>query len=281
MKLQKIPLDHLEEPTHDARSWVSKEGLEELAASIKRRGVLLPLRVFKNEDKYEIQDGHRRYLAARQVGLVSVPCLIVKTKEDGNELDKLHANLDREEISPLDLGRMLAHLKTNYSYTDEMLTQAIGKSVSRVIQLVSLSKLDKPILEALEDKRIGEHIARSLMQISDKEKRKYYLKYCLDGGATIQTVRAWVQREKGDTTPPPKYEPTKLPPEQEDIPVNHKCNCAWCNFKYDSNQMLMLQCCPECWSNAKKLFKQTREEAKEEITGEVNKNEESSSRGGD
>lgn len=265
MKIQKIPLDLLGEPTYDARSWVSKEGLDDLAASIKRRGILLPLRVFKNGDKYEIQDGHRRFLAAKEIGLISVPCVIVKTKEEENEIDKLHANLDREELSPVDMGRMMLHLRTKYKYSDDDLATIIGKSISRVIQLISLTRIDKPILDALEDRRIGEHIARSLQQIPKPEKRVYYLKYCLDGGATIQTVRSWVQREKGDTSPPSKYEPSKLPKETEIEEPNHLCTCAWCNYRYHSNQTLMLQFCPECHTNAKKLFKQTREDARAEL----------------
>jgi len=264
MRLESLPLDMISEPRLDIRAWISREGIDDLVASVKARGVLTPIRVWEDNGRYEIQDGHRRYMAAREAGLIKIPCIILETKEDENEVDKIHANLCREDLSPLEISRHLHLLKDRYGYDNEGLAQLMGVGEGRIRQLLGLTKLDPVLLKAMEDKRIGERTAVSLQQVPDEERRHYLLNYALDGGASVRTIDAWVRSEKTRGVEPPKWEgpPGTQPPPEEVGPL--KLQCACCHHRIDANTMLSMQLDPECYAIAEKLFREIRKNLKEE-----------------
>ena len=266
MNLKTVPLDLIDEPGFDVRAQIIAEDLEDLAVSINRVGVLQPLRVFSNNDRYEIEDGHRRYLAAKMAGLQALPCYVVDSPEEKREINKLHANLHKEDLSPLDLAVTLKHLMDTYHYTREELAHYIGRSESRVSQLLALLNYDPVVLEALQDQRISEQIARALQQIPDPEKRQYYLAYCLDGGATINTVRGWVQMERTQAfTGTPLPTPSDSPPREASYePMRHKCPC--CIRMLDAQTFINIMVCADCHYFLGQLFKNISEDRHKELT---------------
>jgi len=266
VRLETLSLDEIEGPKLDIRSWISLEGLEELTSSVRARGVLQPLRVRKDGGHYEIQDGHRRYMAARQAGLTHVPCIILETEEDLNEVDKIHANLCREDLSPLEISRHLHLLKDRYGYDNESLSQLMGVGEGRIRQLLGLTKLDPILLTALEDKRIAERVATALQQVPDEARRHYLLHYALDGGASQKTIEAWVRNEKTRLVEPPVYQgpgPDLTPPE-EGQPLKMKCHC--CHQMFNPNAMLSMSMDPECYAIAERLFREIRKNVQGEET---------------
>jgi len=264
MRLESLPLDMIQEPRLDIRAWISKEGIDDLVASVKARGVLTPIRVWEDDGRYEIQDGHRRYLAAKEAGLIKIPCIILETKEDENEIDKIHANLCREDLSPLEISRHLHLLKDRYGYDNDSLAQLMGVGEGRIRQLLGLTKLNPVLLKALEDKRIGEVVATALQQVPDEGRRNYLLNYALDGGATVKTILAWVRSEKGRLIEPPVYqgEGPDLSPPEEAGPLRMKCAC--CHSMWNPNGMLSMTLDPECYAIAEKLFREIRKSTQEE-----------------
>ena len=266
MNLKNVPLDLIDEPGFDVRAQIIAEDLEDLAVSISRVGVLNPLRVFDQDGRYEIEDGHRRFLAAKMTGLQEVPCYVVDSPEEKREINKLHANLHKEDLSPLDLAVTLKHLMDTYHYTREELAHYIGRSESRVSQLLALLNYDPIVLETLQDQRISEQIARALQQIPDPEKRQYYLAYCLDGGATINTVRGWVQMERTQAVTPalPERDLGTPPPDTPYEPMRHKCPC--CIRMLDAQTFINIMVCADCHYFLGQLFKNISEDRHKELT---------------
>jgi ParB family chromosome partitioning protein len=259
MILKKLSLDQLREPEYVAREWIEEESLAELAESIKARGVEIPIRVIEREGLYEIQDGHRRFLAARMAGMVTIPALVVKADEIGNEIDKLTCNLYREEMSALDKSRILHKLKDDHGVSIEDLAKMMGVNESRIWQLLSLEMLSEPVRDALADKRIGEHIAKEINKLPRK-KQDYYLQYAMDGGATIRTVKGWVQQELSSMPPPdedpdPPAGPPPAPGKYE--PLRMKCKC--CNGWFDPNVLITYTLCPDCSAETPRIFEVIRE----------------------
>lgn len=268
MRLELLPLDMIQEPRLDIRAWIAREGLDDLISSIKARGVLTPIRVWEDNGRYEIQDGHRRFLAAREAGLIKIPCIILETKEDENEVDKIHANLCREDLSPLEISRHLHLLKDRYGYDNDSLAQLMGVGEGRIRQLLGLTKLDPVLLKAMEDKRIGERTATALQQVPNEERRHYLLNYALNGGASTRTIEAWVRAEKSGMVEPPKWEGDsgEQPPPVEAEPFTIQCSC--CHKRWNANTMISMTMDPECYAIAERLFREIRKNLKEE--GEEN-----------
>lgn len=269
MRLESLPLDEILPPEKDLRSWIEAEGLEDLAESIKARGVLQPLRVLKRKKGHEIQDGHRRYLAAQKADLVNVPCLILEEDDSDSEINKIITNLYKEDVSPLDQAKHLHYLQDNYGFSRDALAKLMGVGLSRVNQIMTLVNLDPQIQEALADKRIGERAARHLNQVPDESERHYLLNYAINGGATVQTIENWARSAKyrSEFAQSPAATPDTGHKPEEQGPLRQQCKV--CNKHHDPNTMLSIQVCFPCHPMALSMFKSIREASQiEEEQGE-------------
>lgn len=264
MELTTLPLDEIQEPKDSIREWISEEGLQELASSIRLRGILQPIRVRKNDNGYEIQDGHRRFLAAQRLGFAEVPCIIINTGTGENELDKIHANLGREDLSPLEISRHINLLHRKYGYSYEQLAELMGVGKSRISQLMTLNNLDPNLVKALEDKRIGERTARALNQVPDPDMRKYYLSYALDHGATVQTVERWAAREKAEAETQQKFTPEERKRMVEKVAEPLKIQCECCRSRVEPQYTIQKSICIDCLPIAQKVFANIRQSIREE-----------------
>ena len=267
MRLEEISIDLIDEPSYDVRDTIMREGLEELSNSIRQVGVLKPIRVFERDGRYEIEDGHRRYLAARMAELPTIPCLVIDSPAKERDLKKLHANLFSEDLTPIELSRTLHHLIDEFGYTQEELARLMGKSQGRISQILSLTRLPEDIVEAMEDRKISEHIGRALGQITDDSKRQYYLRYAIDGGATIDTVRGWVAREKAAEMapePPPEVPPAEVKPEEYPAP---KGRCSCCRKDFQLDHLMIMKFCGECYTDLRNIMPELYKAMKMEREG--------------
>lgn len=264
MQLKDVPIDVIREPEFDVRDWVSKEGLDELADSITARGLEYPIRVFKKDGQYEIQDGHRRFLACRIAGLATIPCLVIDTSDDKNEMDKLTCNLHREDLSAIEKGKALKLLRDKYGYSMDDLSRMLGVNKSRVCQLIGLDRFSEPLLEALENKVISEHVARELNRIPDITKQEYYLQYIINGGATIDTVKNWVRKELADISPPtPPINPFEPSNEITDIGPP-RIQCRACQRLFRTDTLVNLSVCMDCKAEIDMIIAEMRALSKED-----------------
>jgi ParB family chromosome partitioning protein len=143
------------------------DALDELAASIKEKGILQPLVVTQTAGGYEIIAGERRLRAAARAGLEKVP-VIVKAQVDSAELVELAVieNIQRENLTPLELARAYQKLMDQYHYTQDDVGRKVGKSRASVANTVRLLGLPDPVREALEQGMISEGHARALLAMT-------------------------------------------------------------------------------------------------------------------
>jgi ParB family chromosome partitioning protein len=260
-----VPLDLLDDPQFDARTWASEEGIFELADSIKARGVLVPLRVFKKGKRYEVQAGSRRLAAAKLAKLQTIPCMVIKTTKVDNEIDKLTENLCREDLSALDKSRVLHTLHTEHNFTPADLSKMLGVNQSRIWQLMGIANFHPLLLNALDDKRIGEHIARELNKIKSEKKLRYLLEYCVDGGATINTVKGWVQQWLSEQNMPEPPQDDYTGPPQGEPYVPGRAKCKGCVSWFNPNALINVTLCADCFLLLQDFFKRMKQlEAEEE-----------------
>lgn len=142
---QLLPVGDVHESKHNPRKHFDGPALEQLTASIREIGILEPLIVRPTAKGYELASGHRRYRAAKAVGLEQLPC-IVRDMTDVMLLEALTiANLQREDVHPLDeAGGYEALMAAPYKMKVEALAQKVGKSVKYVYDRIKLLALTKP-----------------------------------------------------------------------------------------------------------------------------------------
>lgn len=167
---QTIPVEFLHPGRYQPRHVMNQQDLEELASSIKEKGVLQPLLVRPHPDidgQYEIIAGERRWRASQLAQLHEVPVLI-KDLDDQTTLEvALIENLQRQDLSALDEAEGYQRLMDEFSHTQDVLSKAVGKSRSHVANMLRLLGLPDDVKVLLEAGDLSAGHARAILGAED------------------------------------------------------------------------------------------------------------------
>ena len=164
-----LPIELLLPNPKQPRSHMNEEGLASLAESIREHGVVQPVLVAREEEKYRIVAGERRWRAATMAGCMEIPVRIVEGDDRNLREIALIENLQREDLSVLETARALSALIRDHQLTQETLASRIGWSRSRVTNTIRLLNLSDRIQDMLEDGALTEGHARLLIGMETDE----------------------------------------------------------------------------------------------------------------
>ncbi len=168
-KLYQISIIDFKPDPDQPRKVIEPDALAELAASIKKHGILQPLLFRDTEESPSllIVSGERRYLAAQQVGLLILPAIYV----EGNHAEiALVENLQRQDLTVIEEAEALQRLLSEQNYTQEQLGDILGKPRSTISESISLMRLPQGIRD---DCRSDRKIAKTkLVEISRKTQER-------------------------------------------------------------------------------------------------------------
>jgi len=175
-------------PRQPRRS-LDEERLDELAESIREHGVIEPIIVRPSGDgAFELVAGERRFRAAVQAGLQSIPA-VARVLNDRQSLElALVENLQREDIKPLECAQAYRRLMDEFGLTQEQVAQRVGKDRSTVANTLRLLNLPLPILESLDKGEITEGHARALLSIADQEEQLRVWKKIVTQGLSVRAA---------------------------------------------------------------------------------------------
>ncbi len=167
-----LPIEALAPGTFQPRRAFDKVALEELAQSIRDKGILQPILARplpEAADKFEIVAGERRWRAAQIAGLHDVP-VIIKDFSDKEALEAaLVENLQRRDLNPIEEAIGYRRLMADFSHTQELLAQTLGKSRSHVANTLRLLALPDSVKSLLEEGALSAGHARALLASADPE----------------------------------------------------------------------------------------------------------------
>lgn len=170
-----LDLNLLQVREDQPRKVFDQKAIEDLAESLKDKGVLQPILVRKISDKYQIIAGERRFRAAKLAKLKKIPA-IIKDLDDREVMEiSLIENIQREDLNPVEEALAYLNLMNEFSYSQEEMSKKVGKSRSYIANTIRLLDLDEDCLESLKEGQITSNQARSLLAIKDLEKRKDFL----------------------------------------------------------------------------------------------------------
>jgi ParB family transcriptional regulator, chromosome partitioning protein len=179
--------------------------LQELADSIKEKGILEPLIVRRTDQGYELMVGERRWRAAQKAGLKEVPVL-VKEVERGEALEiSLIENLQREDLNPIEAAEAFKHLIEEFNISQEDLSKRIGKDRTTIANTLRLLKLPIEVKNELLQNRITSGHARAILSLESKEKQKELCALIIKKGLSVREAEAlairWSEKPKKTVTP--------------------------------------------------------------------------------
>ncbi len=167
---QVIPIEKITPNPDQPRRDFPKEDMEDLAASIREKGIIQPLIVRKNNDKtdsYEIVAGERRWRAAQMAQLHDLP-VIVRDYSDTEVLEiAIIENIQRADLNPVEEAAGYQQLMEKFGHTQEKLAAALGKSRSHIANLIRLLQLPKEVLDYLKEGKLTAGHARALITTED------------------------------------------------------------------------------------------------------------------
>jgi ParB family transcriptional regulator, chromosome partitioning protein len=174
--------------------------LQELAESIKEKGVLEPLVVRRVDQGYELVVGERRWRAAQKAGLKEVPVL-VKEVEGREVLEiSLIENLQREDLNPIEEAEAFKRLTEEFNLSQGELATRIGKDRTTIANALRLLRLPLEIRDLLLQNRITSGHARAILSLETKEKQKGLCALILQKGLSVRETEAlarrWSERPK-------------------------------------------------------------------------------------
>ena len=183
------------EPNRDQpRKEFDSEALSELADSISQHGVLQPLLLRPMmTGGYQIVAGERRWRAARMAGLTEVPAVIREMSDAEEMLFALIENLQREDLTPLEEARGYRTLIEAQDFTQEEVSQAVGKSRPAITNALRLLNLPEDIQEMLERGEITAGHARTLLSFKTEEGMRLGAKRAKEG-ASVRELEALAKR---------------------------------------------------------------------------------------
>ena len=165
---QHLSVDTLSAGNYQPRKVFDESYLQELADSIKRSGVLQPIIVRPlTEGGYQIIAGERRWRASKMLGLATIPALI-KELTDQEALEfAIIENIQRQDLNPLEEAEGYERLMKEFSYTQEVLAESLGKSRSHIANLLRLLTLPDEIKTYIYNGSLTMGHARSLVNVDN------------------------------------------------------------------------------------------------------------------
>ncbi len=168
--VQEISLKELRPNPYQPRKTFQQEAIDELKDSILEHGILQPLVVRKSIKGYEIVVGERRFRAAKEAKLASVPAVVRElTEQQMMELAVLE-NLQREDLNPVEEGQAYQTLMEKLNFTQEEVAKRLGKSRPHVANHIRLLSLPAKIQELISDGKISMGHGRALLGLRQKAK---------------------------------------------------------------------------------------------------------------
>jgi len=169
---KKVPIEFLRPNPKNPRTNFNDSGLDELASSIREKGVIQPIVVRIKQDVpdvYEIIAGERRWRAAQRAGLHEVPVVMTDVSDRESLELAIVENVQREDLNPIDEARGYEHLAAEFGYTQLDLSRIIGKSRSHIANTLRLLKLPQAVRRLLESGELSAGHGRALLAAADPD----------------------------------------------------------------------------------------------------------------
>ncbi len=192
-RVQKILITQVFPNPEQPRREFDDGSLAELAASVKRHGILQPIIVVRDKEGYRIVAGERRWRAAKAASLTHVPAIVRSLKELEQIELALIENIQRVDLSPLEQALSVYKLQHQFNLALEQIAEKLGKAPSTVSNLARLLQLPDRAREALANGVISEGHARAVLALRKLPQKQEELLSCvLDNGWTVRQAEQFV-----------------------------------------------------------------------------------------
>lgn len=190
---QMISLALIDRNPEQPRKEFNIDALNDLANSIKVHGVIQPIIVTPRSDRYMIIAGERRYRAAKLAELTEIPAIVRKyTTQQVKEISLIE-NLQREDLNPIEAAVAIKQLMEDYNFTQDGVSERIGKSRSAVANMLRLLNLTKEVKDMVISGKLSAGHARCLVVLTDREQQISVANKACNGKMSVRALEKLVK----------------------------------------------------------------------------------------
>lgn len=198
-ELRLISIDDIIPNKDQPRKYFNDDAIGELALSIQSVGIIQPLSVQAREDgKFGLISGERRLRAAKMAGLAKVPCVMIRADQEDTELMALVENIQREDLNFIEEARAFDQILRKYGFTQQQLSEKVGKKQSTISNKLRLLKLGDEIISMLSGSNLTERHARALLKIPDTQIRIKALKAIIKRDLNVRQTEELAEQLKNE-----------------------------------------------------------------------------------
>jgi len=250
--IEKVAIELIDEPKDVLRIDIDPQGIDELAQSISEIGLMQPILIAVDGDRFELVFGHRRFLACKKLELSSIRAIVREMTAEEIGLARATENINRADLTPIEEANTYRNLISVYGFTVEDVAKKMGRTAGTIKRRMDLLKMPPQLQEAVHGKRISITVAEELWPIADLTDLDYYLSFALDGGCTKDVARSWYKDWKDKKR---RQQSASGEGVQEFSPAEPRpvyVSCDLCHGPMEIGQELVMRICPDCANTIKK-----------------------------
>ena len=178
------------------REEFNEDTINELAQSIREKGVIQPLLVRRVGDNYELIAGERRLRAAKSLGHKEIPVL-VRNVDDKDSLElALIENIQRQELNPIEEAHAFQHLMQKFHMSQDEISDVLGKARTSIANTLRLLKLPHEIQEEIKRGRISFGHGRALIEIDDANLQRKLAQEIIAKGLSVRELESLIKTRR-------------------------------------------------------------------------------------
>ena len=211
-RLEVVGISDIEPNRYQPRRVFDDEKMAELTESIREVGVLQPILVRRTEEGYELVAGERRWRAARDAGLVTIPA-IIRDAGDRESLEQaIVENVHRDDLNPIEEAAAFYRLMDDFGLTQHQVSVRVGRSRPSVANALRLLQLPDGVQQLIMDGALGAGHARALAGLGDRQLVERLATRVVDDGLSVRQVEDLVRSldEVQDPVVQPVYDPVPI-----------------------------------------------------------------------
>jgi len=191
-----LSVGEIEPNPFQPRDGVAQEPLEQLVDSVRQHGVLQPVVVRRAGEGYQVVAGERRWRAAQQAGLATIPTVVRDVSDDDMLVLALVENIQREDLNPIEKARAFEALIDQLDLTQEQAAKRLGMSRPAIANFLRLLDLPKSIQENVSRGTIAMGHARALLALPDRARQEEIAARIVRQGLSVRQVERLVGRKR-------------------------------------------------------------------------------------
>jgi ParB family chromosome partitioning protein len=215
--IQEIKLKDLRPNPYQPRKTFQQDAIDELKASIIEHGILQPLVVRKSIKGFEIVVGERRFRAAKEANLETVPAVVRELSEQQMMELAVLENLQREDLNPIEEGLAYHTLMEKLKLTQEEVSKRLGKSRPHVANHIRLLSLPQPIQELISNGKISMGHGRALLGLRQKAKMNEVVDKIIKESLNVRQLEKLIQQLNENVS-----RETKKPGKKKDVFIQER-----------------------------------------------------------